>query len=262
MKASAFLCATLLTVLPVVKSDQCIENRAPHDQIQPYAQPEETTVTEKAAARYKPSLHSSHGCYPYPAVDAEGRTNGGLKATGGSRSKCGQPYMGGQVYARGKWCDEQFGIIFAWYFPKDSVRDGVGHRHDWEWATIWLNNPEANVSEILGVTTIGSGKPKRTNKLKRENRNGDTVKLDYRDHGRRHYIALSGNDGELQPLIMWDQMTEASRCALNTVGWNKHRLMPLADTVFDNNLATAYGTPATSGDESEEIQGGQDSYDS
>nr|AEZ06581.1 Nep1-like protein [Hyaloperonospora arabidopsidis] len=261
MKASAFLCATLLTVLPLVKSDQCVEVRAPHDQIHPYEKPEETTESEKAAARYQPSLHSSHGCDPYAAVDAEGRTSGGLKATGDSRGKCGQSYMGGQVYARGEWWDKQFGIVYAWYFPKDSVRDGIGHRYDWEWATIWLNNPEANVSEIRGVTTIGSGGPKRTDKLKPENRVGDTVKLDYRDHGRRHFIALSGNDGQLQPLIMWDQMTEASRCAFNTVGWNKHRLMPLADTVFEKTLATAYGSPATKGDESKVSQVGRENHE-
>ena len=241
MKASAYLCATLLTVLPLVKSDQCVEVRAPHDQIHPYEKPEETTVSEKAAAQYQPSLHSSHGCDPYAAVDAEGRTSGGLKATGDDDSGCRQPYQGAQVYARVGKVYDQFGIVYAWFFPKDSVRHGIGHRYDWEWATVWLDSLDDDESEIIGVTTMGSGGPKRTNKLKPENRVGDTVKLDYRDHGDRHYIALSGNDGEFQPLIMWKQMGKKARCALNTVGWNKDRLMPLADSVFPLTLHNAFG---------------------
>uniref|UniRef100_A0AAV1VM77 Uncharacterized protein n=1 Tax=Peronospora matthiolae TaxID=2874970 RepID=A0AAV1VM77_9STRA len=241
MKTSAFLCATLLTALPLAKSFQCVEVRVRHDQIVPYPEAKNTSKSARAALRYQPSLHISHGCDAYAAVDAQGRTSHGLKATGDDDGDCGQPFLGGQVYARVGKEGGQIGIVYAWFFPKDSVRGTVGHRYDWEWATIWLNDLDDDESEILGVTTMGREGPKRTDELKSENRVGDTVRLDYRDHGDRHYIALSGNDGGFQPLILWNQMTKASRCALNTVKWNKGRLMPLADSVFRSTLRIAFG---------------------
>ena len=70
------------------------------------------------------------------------------------------------------------------------------------------------------------GGPRRTKDILFKYRVGDSVKLYYNSDDGRLYIDLSEEEGEFQPLIMWNQMTNESRCALNTFGWNEDDLMP------------------------------------
>ncbi|RLN53125.1 hypothetical protein BBJ29_006252 [Phytophthora kernoviae] len=67
--------ATLLTVIGAISIG--------HDKVQPFPQPEPVTVSEKTAIKFKPQLNINFGCGVYPAVNAAGKTNGGLKGTGG-----------------------------------------------------------------------------------------------------------------------------------------------------------------------------------
>ncbi|KAG6970946.1 hypothetical protein JG688_00004644 [Phytophthora aleatoria] len=71
MKLRALL--LLVTALAAVNADWI-----DHDQVQPFVQPEPVTISEKAAVKFKPQLHITNGCHPYPAVNAAGDT--GLRA--------------------------------------------------------------------------------------------------------------------------------------------------------------------------------------
>lgn len=53
-----------------------------HDQVVGFAEVTPTTTTQIAAKLFQPTLKVSTGCVPYPAVDAEGNTSGGLSTSG------------------------------------------------------------------------------------------------------------------------------------------------------------------------------------
>ncbi|ETL26488.1 hypothetical protein L916_19853 [Phytophthora nicotianae] len=66
----------------------CTTATVDHDKIEPFPQPEQVTISEKAAIKFKPQLGSTKivsekVCVPYPAVNAAGEVTGGLKETNG-----------------------------------------------------------------------------------------------------------------------------------------------------------------------------------
>ncbi|GMF59579.1 unnamed protein product [Phytophthora fragariaefolia] len=123
-----------------------------HDQVQAFHQPEPVTISEKAAVKFKPQLHITNGCRPYPAVNDVGETSGGLKTTGSPSAGCKGSGWGSQVYGRSTWHRDIWAIMYSWYFPKDSPSTGLGHRHDWEHVIVWINNPDVANPTILAVT--------------------------------------------------------------------------------------------------------------
>ncbi|OWZ04830.1 Necrosis inducing protein NPP1 [Phytophthora megakarya] len=192
-----------------------------HDKVQPFAQPEPITITEKAAVKFKPSLAILAGCKPYPAVDAAGDISAGLKGTGPIDGDCEDPPLGSQVYCRSTWYNDKWAIMYAWYFPKDMqnirrlAKSGV--RHDWVNLVVWIDNPAVPQPTILAtsVSTNGAGadgytivKPPK----KRDVINGTTTKVRYSEEStnRYHTIYLYDKEGEYQDLIQWSQLTEAA----------------------------------------------------
>ncbi|KAG6595819.1 Necrosis inducing-like protein NPP1 type [Phytophthora cinnamomi] len=121
-----------------------------HDQVQSYKQPEPVTISEKAAVKFKPQLHITNGCHPYPAVSWWGETSDGLKPTGAPSSNCKGSGWGSQVYGRSTWYRGMWAIMYSWYFPKDSPSTGLGHRHDWEHVIAWIN------AWLVGWITFGT----------------------------------------------------------------------------------------------------------
>lgn len=61
---------------------------------------------------YKPYLKVFNGCVPFPAVDADGNTGGGLEPTGGSSEDCDSST--GQVYTRAATYGDYFAIMYSW----------------------------------------------------------------------------------------------------------------------------------------------------
>lgn len=59
----------------------------------------------------------------------------------------------GQVYARGATYNGKFAIMYAWYMPKDSPSTGLGHRHDWESAVVWLSAQSTTASIVGGAAS-------------------------------------------------------------------------------------------------------------
>ncbi|OWY99136.1 Necrosis inducing protein NPP1 [Phytophthora megakarya] len=236
------------------------------DQVEPFPQPTPKTDSEKAAVKFKPQLIVSYGCHPYPAVQADGSVSNGMKGKG----ECQGSASGSQVYARSKWYNDKWAIMYAWYLPKGrySAALGVagkykggqitfknkqrkaqdGDRHFWEVTVVWVDNPVN--STVLGVSmnlgrNLETEVPVATRHL-----DGSSVKLDsYNGRGfPKPRLQLTEERGEFQDLITWEQLTDEARDALSDAefgGWLMSKLttkrdMPLKDGIFEERLEDAW----------------------
>ncbi|WP_031048881.1 NPP1 family protein [Streptomyces sp. NRRL F-5650] len=96
--------------------------------------------------RYQPAYdYDTDGCYPTPAIGADGAVNGGLNPTGALNGNCrdASDLANTNGYARarcdGDWCAYMYGL----YFEKDQALPGTslgGHRHDWEHVVVWVKD--------------------------------------------------------------------------------------------------------------------------
>ncbi|KAK1942620.1 hypothetical protein P3T76_006119 [Phytophthora citrophthora] len=221
-----------------------------HDQVQPFAQLEPTTDSEKSAVKYKPQLHISDGCHPYPAVQANGSVSGGLKWAGPSDGDCKGPALGSQVYARSDWYNEKWAIMYAWYFPKGSqfqMNIDTGHRHYWSFAIVWTGSPNPENSTVLGVSMSSSGYGKKAPPKSKYVVDGTTVKFDsYASFWTgKMAIQLTKKEGETQDLITWEQLTDEARTVLSGAAFEAEStfskiVVPLKDDVFSSILKEAY----------------------
>ncbi|KAG6587076.1 necrosis inducing-like protein NPP1 type [Phytophthora cinnamomi] len=249
-----FITITAATLSVVVVADPI-----GHDKVQPFAQPEPTTISEKAAVKFKPSLHIKKACHPYPAVNAAGETSGGLKGSGERDGDCKESPLGSQVYGRAVWFKDLWAIMYAWYFPK-VVYYGVwsknGHRHNWASAVVWLDNPAVETPKILAVS---ASKPNgRYRFLKNGPQvcdrwsctplftdviNGSSVMLayeeDYDGDGNSVTLNTDRSKGEFQDLIMWEQMTDEARNALSQTNFGEKAKVPFIDVNFNASLEAA-----------------------
>uniref|UniRef100_H3GF80 Necrosis inducing-like protein NPP1 type n=1 Tax=Phytophthora ramorum TaxID=164328 RepID=H3GF80_PHYRM len=247
MNLRAFLLAAIAS-LAVVKADvEMID----HDTVQPFAQPEPTTDSEKTAVKFKPQLHISYGCHPYPAVNANGSVNAGLKWAGWDDGDCKGSGLGSQVYSRSDWYKDKWAIMYAWYFPKGRQYTSAyrtGHRHYWSYGIVWTDSSSPDNSTILGVSmSAGVGFGKATPPKSKYVVDGTTVKFDsFRSFwGSKMGVKLTTKEGEMQDLITWEQMTEEARTALTDadfdVDWSVRKVvMPMSDDVFMTKLKKAY----------------------
>ncbi|GMF12909.1 unnamed protein product [Phytophthora lilii] len=209
-----------------------------HDQVQPFAQPKPVTDAQKTAVKYKPQLHISYGCHPYPAVQANGSISGGLEWSGPVDGDCEGSSLGSQVYSRSDWFKDKWATMYTWYFPKG--RQGVsGHRHFWEYAIVWTDTPSPDNSTLLGVSmSAGVGYEKQTPTMLKY-LDGTSVKLDshYSLLGNKQALQLTKESGEFQDLITWGQLTVEARNVLNGDAFDVKYFfstfkMPLKDEVF------------------------------
>ncbi|KAK1948169.1 hypothetical protein P3T76_000459 [Phytophthora citrophthora] len=183
------------------------EGALPYDKVEPFPQVEPTTVSQKAAVRLKPQLHISKGCHPYAAVNAAGEITAGITTTGDH--DCSGRGIGSQVYVRSTWYNDVWAIMYAWYFPSSLI-------HDWKNIVVWIDNPSLAVPKVLGVSAQVKG-------------------------GYLRYNKFNWDNGDFQNLIMWDQLTEAARTALNNTNFkgNGDATVPFIDANFMANLKFA-----------------------
>ncbi|KAG6614265.1 necrosis inducing-like protein NPP1 type [Phytophthora cinnamomi] len=209
------------------------------DMVQPFAEPKPVSISQKAAVKFKPSLLVGSGCDPYPAVNYAGDTSGGLEETASNGDCSGSPF-GSQVYSRSGWFNDQWAIMYAWYFPMDSSaikKSGV--RYDWINVIVWLDNPAEKNQTILGVstsiegTTYNSYKPVPAKYL-----DGTSTKVLYfADKLGYHTVDLTAEaGGDFQDLIHWSQLTRKARAALETADFGSNTPVPFNDANFDDNL--------------------------
>ncbi|CAI5721492.1 hypothetical protein KXD40_004673 [Peronospora effusa] len=212
-----------------------------HNKIKPLPQPIPVTISEMIAVKFKPMLRVSNGCHPYPAVNAEGETSAGLKTTGSSDGNCKGSQWGSQVYGRSTLFRKHWVIVYAWYFPKDSPAPYFGHRHDWEHVILWLEfNLDNNCFEIGAVTPSAHDGFSKHRPPDASTVNNTNVKIEYLSKWpMNHALQSTSEEGSFQDLILWHQLPENARCALNSVYWGNAN-MPLRDLNFYNNLKKAY----------------------
>ncbi|KAE8159773.1 necrosis inducing protein [Aspergillus tamarii] len=209
-----------------------------HDSITPFPETVPNTATGNAYKKFEPYLHIAHGCQSYPAVAANGDVSGGLQDTGSATGGC-RDQSKGQTYVRGGWHNGRYGIMYAWYMPKDMPNSGVSagaHRHDWENVVIWVNNPANNNPTLLGGAASGHGSYKKTDNPPRE---GDRPKVEYfTNFPTNHELQFTNTLGRDLPLIAWESLPEAARQGLESAEFGK-ATVPFKDSTFEGNLAKA-----------------------
>ncbi|ETO61430.1 hypothetical protein F444_20558 [Phytophthora nicotianae P1976] len=136
----------------------CTTATVDHDKIEPFPQPEQVTISEKAAIKFKPQLGSTKivsekVCVPYPAVNAAGEVTGGLKETNGNFCELAKPSTPGSVapvsllktaivlIKRSLFVVPQVGLIIhiaaCKYAPKGSQVYGRARWHKDLWAIMY-----------------------------------------------------------------------------------------------------------------------------
>ncbi|KAG2511018.1 hypothetical protein JM18_008267 [Phytophthora kernoviae] len=250
MNLRAFIIAAVVSLAAVHAEINTIS----HDQVQPFAQPEPVSDAEKAAVKFKPQLAVTYGCDPYPAVDSNGSISAGLKWAGKPDGDCTGSPLGSQVYSRADWYEDKWAIMYAWYFPKARQRLSkyfYGHRHMWQWAVVWIDDPASDNSTVQGVSMSASVGYQKRSPPKSKYVDDSSVKLDsYVDFwwSGKASLRLTEDTGETQDLIQWDQLTDAARESLSSFDfdealWNTKKIkMPLKDGVFTKNLKSLRAT--------------------
>lgn len=213
-----------------------------HDSVVPFAEPAANTTEQRAAVMFKPQLHITNGCHPYAAVDAQGHTNGGLAPTGATDGGCSNAAGRTLVYGRAAWYNGFYGIMYAWYFPKDSPSSGLGHRHDWENVIIWIDNPTYYSPTLFAVSASVSDGYTPYYPPEIGYFDGFSSKIEYANVFLDHRVRETTLQGEKQPLIMWEQLTDAARMALEQTDFG-YAKVPLRDEVFQAKLAEAWFMP-------------------
>ncbi|OGM45137.1 NPP1 domain protein [Aspergillus bombycis] len=203
-----------------------------HDSIAPFPESVPNTATGNTYRKFEPYLHIAHGCQSYPAVASNGDDTG--SSTGGCRDQ-----SKGQTYVRGGWHNGRYGIMYAWYMPKDMPNSGVStgsHRHDWENVVVWVDNPAVANPTMLGGAASGHGKYKKTKSPQKE---GTRPKVEYfTNFPTNHELQFTNTLGRDLPLIAWESLPGAARKGLEDANF-KDATVPFKDSTFQGNLAKA-----------------------
>ena len=229
-----------------------------HHHIRPFPQPKPMTIFQKLAVKFQPQLINTDGCYPYAAVQKDGTVSGGLKWSGPQNGECTGSKLGSQIYARFALFNSVRGLVYAWYFPKGkaprtTISFGfLGHRHNWEYIVLWLDNVDVESPDIDNVTIIGVamsacwGHNKAVPEAKYMNGSSMKVEYYYEDILGTTALRLTEDSGKFQNLITWDQLSELARYSLSHVDWDTSLLhsagidMPLKDGVINDILAATW----------------------
>ncbi|ETL79716.1 hypothetical protein L917_19709 [Phytophthora nicotianae] len=241
----------------------CTTATVDHDKIEPFPQPEQVTISEKAAIKFKPQLGSTKivsekVCVPYPAVNAAGEVTGGLKETNGNFCELAKPSTPGSVapvsllktaivlIKRSLFVVPQVGLIIhiaaCKYAPKGSQVYGRARWHKDLWAIMytwyfpkgfWMGFPTRRhdwKSVVVWIDNPSLEEPKIVGVSMSES---DTKT-------RSMSLQLAQWDGEYQDLITWEQLTDAARVALNDNAKFGTAEVPFSDTHYEDHLDNAW----------------------
>ncbi|KAM0249118.1 hypothetical protein ACHAP5_003058 [Fusarium lateritium] len=212
-----------------------IERRAviSHDAVVGFPQTVPSSTAGSLYLKYKPFLKVVNGCVPFPAVDSQGNTGGGLNPTGSSDAGCSSST--GQVYARGQAYNGRYAIMYSWYMPKDSPSTGLGHRHDWENAVIWLSSESTSATVVGMAVSQHGGYDKRSSGTF----SGNSPLVGYTANWpTNHEMTFTNDKGGQQPLIAWESLTAAARTSLTNTDFGSANV-PFKDGNFESNLGKA-----------------------
>ncbi|RGP76167.1 necrosis inducing [Fusarium sporotrichioides] len=212
-----------------------IERRAviSHDAVVGFPETVPSGTAGSLYLKYKPFVKTFNGCVSFPAVDAQGNTSGGLATSGSSESGCSKST--GQVYARGGSYNGRYAIMYSWYMPKDSPSPGLGHRHDWENAVIWLSSQSTSAS-VVGMSVSQHGGYERRSS---GTFSGNSPLVGYTAiWPTNHQMTFTDTKGGQQPLIAWESLPAAARTALTNTDFGSANV-PFKDGAFESNLGKA-----------------------
>ncbi|CAH0492659.1 unnamed protein product [Peronospora farinosa] len=118
-------------------------------------------------------------------------------------------------------------------------RYNFSHRHAWANVVLWLSSLSHD-AKLLSVT-IKSFSDYLKHSPEADEMDGNHVKLKYTTSWLHsgHHLELTHKDGQYQALIMWDDMTDAARKALDTTDFYDSKT-PFNDVNFENNIDEAY----------------------
>ncbi|KAL3456834.1 NPP1-domain-containing protein [Aspergillus heterothallicus] len=250
--ASMPLSSTTATV-PELNNTTFLTSRAviDHDAVVGFPETVPDSTLGQLYLAYQPYLYVESGCVPFPAVDAEGNTSGGLSPTGSASGDCASNT--GQIYARSSMADDGAttstassphgnAIMYSWYFPKDSPSTGLGHRHEWEGVIVYLSSwtSSTGADNIVAVCpSAHGGWDCATSGFSTGGAGGAHPLLKYYSVWPvNHQMGLTGTVGGMQPLVAWESLTEAARSALEATDFGD-ATVPFKEATFAGNLEAA-----------------------
>ena len=127
--------------------------------------------------------------------------------------------------------------MYSWYMPKDSPSTGLGHRHDWENAVVWLSSASTSAT-LLGVAASAHSGYSSSSSPELSSTGGRPL-IGYVSYfPLNHQLILTGEQGGEQPLIAWESLTAAARTALENTDFGSANV-PFKEANFAANLAKA-----------------------
>ncbi|KAL1863453.1 hypothetical protein Plec18167_000546 [Paecilomyces lecythidis] len=206
------------------------------DEIVGFPQTVPSGATGDIYLAYQPRLKVVNGCVPFPAVDAQGDTNAGLSPTGDSDGDCSSST--GQIYVRGAEYGDKYALLYSWYFPKDEPSDGLGHRHDWEGAIVWLSAANSTSADnILAVCPSAHGGWDCSTDGYTLDGTSPLIRY-YSIWPVDHQCGLTSTVGGTQPLVAWESLPTVAQDALADTDWGSGNV-PFIDANLDTNLGKA-----------------------
>ncbi|KAF2013990.1 NPP1-domain-containing protein [Aaosphaeria arxii CBS 175.79] len=204
-----------------------------HDAVVGFPQTVPSGTAGNLYLKYKPWLKVFNGCVPFPAVNANGDTGGGLATSGDPSGGCSSST--GQVYVRGGTYNGAYGIMYSWYMPKDSPSSGLGHRHDWENAVVWLSS-QSESATVRGVAISAHGDYQKVS----GHFDGSRPLIGYISAWPvNHQLIDTSDKGGEQPLIAWESLTAAARTAIENTNFGD-ATPSFRDNNFQSYLEKAY----------------------
>ncbi|WP_205660556.1 NPP1 family protein [Amycolatopsis antarctica] len=200
--------------------------------------------------KWQPAFdYDTDGCYPTPAIGADGTVAEGLNNSGALNGNCRDQsdLDNTNSYARSKcntngWC----AYMYALYFEKDQVvagADAFGHRHDLEHVVVWVNQDQA---QFVSASAHGNYSKHPSSEVPWE---GTHPKIVYhKDGGSTHAFRIA-SDGDEPPenhygawqypdLVSWNNFPEGIRDKLTSADFGSASLA-LKDGTFEDNLEKA-----------------------
>ncbi|KAG1707150.1 hypothetical protein DVH05_026346 [Phytophthora capsici] len=192
-------------------------------------------------------------------VLAAGDVTGGLKETNGNDA-CKYAPKGAQVYGRAGWHKDLWAIMYSWYFPKGfNWLSFPTKPHNWKSVVVWIDNPDVETPKIGGVSLSKSNTEyHKVREMSNSNFVGSQVEITRRRRRRRYRTYTPGSstnvrcdnvggdlffalrDGDYQDLIMWEQLMDAARVALNNSESFGDAEVPFSDEHFKGHLDKAW----------------------
>ncbi|KAF9884241.1 hypothetical protein FE257_001973 [Aspergillus nanangensis] len=232
----AFFPLLLTMMVPLIQGAILPRAVIDHDKVVGFPETVPSGTSGDVYLAYQPLLHVVNGCVPFPAVDADGNTSGGLQTTGSPSGDCDS--SPGQIYVRGGMSGDNYALMYSWYWPKDNPSQDLGHRHDWEGVVVWLaDSTSTSADNILAVCPSAHG-------------GWDCSTDDYTLEGTQplikyfsiwpvnHQLGLTSTVGGSQPLIAWESLPSAAQTALQNTDFGS-ATVPFKDATFARNLDSA-----------------------